>query len=213
MTGTMRSALAAAQRPNFGEPGEDEEVARANLYGVLASLFYEPPSQALLDGIAASSSGNDNLLQQAWNDLTIACRDADVSAISDEYEGLFIGVGKPEVLLYGSYYLSGFLMEKPLAALREELASLGLQRDERMPESEDHIAALCEVMRHLIFSDNAPAAGLDTQLRFFAGHLQPWVNEMCDAITSHPDARFYKTVALFAMRFFEVEKQAFDMVN
>ncbi|HJV73729.1 MAG TPA: molecular chaperone TorD family protein [Noviherbaspirillum sp.] len=209
----MTATMPTTQSTDFEEPGYGEEAGRANLYGVLATLFYEPPSQALLDGIAASSGDNDSLLQQAWNQLAGACRHADAAAVRDEYEALFIGVGKPEVMLYGSYYLSGFLMEKPLATLRSELASLGLQRDERMPESEDHIAGLCEVMRHLILSDDAPSAGLDTQMRFFAGHMQPWVNEMCDAMLSHPDARFYKAVAVLAMRFFDVEKQAFDMAN
>jgi TorA maturation chaperone TorD len=102
-------------------------------------------------------------------------------------------------------------MEKPLAALREDLVRLGLQRDEQVPESEDHISALCEVMRYLIASDDALHANLATQKQFFADHLQPWVVQMCDAILAYPQAGFYAAVAQLAKSFFEVEMQAFDM--
>ena len=141
----------------------------------------------------------------------MACADTDAERARDEYEALFIGTGKPEVMLYGSYYLSGFLMEKPLAALRTDLAALGLARDPAMPESEDHIAALCEVMRYLIASDDIRLAGLATQKRFFGTHLQPWTDAMCDAVMQHPRARLYAAVALLAKRFFEIETLAFDM--
>ena len=92
-----------------------------------------------------------------------------------EYDALFGGVGKPEVYLFGSHYLSGFLNEKPLARLRDDLAALGLARDEAMPETEDHIAYLCEVMRYLIAGDDVAVANLTRQREFFAAHLQPWV--------------------------------------
>lgn len=205
--------MTAVQPLNFQEPEHEEELARANLYGVLASLFYGPPSQALLNSIANAPAEGDGLLQREWNDLASACRLVDTSLVREEYETLFIGVGKPEVMLYGSYYLSGFLMEKPLAALRSELDALGLQRDERMPESEDHIAALCEVMRYLILSGDAASTGIERQKRFFSEQMQPWVNTMCNTIASHPEARFYRPVAQLARTFFEVEAQAFDMVN
>ena len=205
--------MTVAQPLEFHEPQREEELARADLYGVLASLFYGPPSQALLNSIANAPTEGDGLLQQGWNDLVSACRPADADLVREEYEALFIGVGKPEVMLYGSYYLSGFLMEKPLAALRAELDALGLQRDERMPESEDHVAALCEVMRHLILSADVASAGSETQKRFFSVQMQPWVNDMCEAINAHPEARFYRPVAQLARKFFDVEAQAFDMVN
>jgi TorA maturation chaperone TorD len=203
--------MTTTQPLNFEAPDHGEEAARADLYGLLASLFYAPPPQALLESIAAAPAAGDGVLEQAWAGLMEACKASRAEAVRDEYEGLFIGVGKPEVLLYGSYYLSGFLMEKPLAALRTDLAALGLQRDESVTESEDHLAALCEVMRYLIAADTIDG-NLITQKRFFATHIQPWATALCDAIEQQPGARFYIAVAQLARRFFEVEMQAFDMV-
>jgi TorA maturation chaperone TorD len=203
--------MTSAQPLKFEAPDKGEETARADLYGLLATLFYAPPSQQLLDTIGSAQTQGDGILEQAWADLAGLCKQAQAEPVREEYEALFIGVGKPEVMLYGSFYLSGFLMEKPLAALRTDLANLGLQRDESIPESEDHIAALCEVMRYLIASDDPLHANIATQKKFFAEHMQPWVLQMCDAVTSHPRAHFYAPVARLAKSFFEVEMQAFDM--
>src|SRR5439155_23502773 len=129
-----------------------------------------------------------------------------------EYQAPFGGVGKPEVYLYGSHYLSGFLNEQPLAALRTAIAALGLARDDAMPETEDHVAYLCEVMRYLIAGDDVAVANLTRQQEFFAEHLQPWVGAMCDAIAAHPRARFYAQLATFTRAFTGVEAQGFDML-
>jgi TorA maturation chaperone TorD len=203
--------MTTAQPLKFETPDQGEETARADLYGLLATLFYGPPTQALLDTIAAAPAQGDSVLERAWADLSAACKTTRAESAREEYELLFIGVGKPEVMLYGSFYLSGFLMEKPLAALRTDLAKLGLQRADSMMESEDHIAALCEVMRYLIASDDAVHANMATQKQFFADHMQAWMMDMCAAIAAHPKARFYSTVANLARSFFEVEMQAFDM--
>jgi TorA maturation chaperone TorD len=203
--------MTSAQPIYFETPDRGEEAARADLYGLLATLFYAPPPQQLLDTIGSAQSEGEGILEQAWADLAAACRQAHAGPVGDEYEALFIGVGKPELMLYGSFYLSGFLMEKPLAALRTDLAALGFQRDERIPESEDHIASLCEVMRCLIESDDSPHNGIAAQKKFFATHMQPWVLRMCDAVSHHPGALFYAPVARLAKSFFEVEMQAFDM--
>lgn len=203
--------MTTAQPLKFEKPDQGEETARADLYGLLATLLYAPPSQQLLDTIGSASAEGDGILEQAWAGLTAACRGAAADAVREEYESLFIGVSKPEVMLYGSYYLSGFLMEKPLAALRTDLARLGLEREQSIPETEDHIASLCEVMRYLIASDDVTQANIGTQKQFFAEHMQPWVLQMCDAIVAHPRAHFYAPVARLAKSFFEVEMQAFDM--
>lgn len=203
--------MTSTQPLNFESPDQGEETARADLYGLLAALFYAPPSPQLLQTIAAAVTEGDSVLQQAWSQLAAACAQADPQQVRDEYEALFVGVGKPELMLYGSYYLSGFLMEKPLAALRDDLADLGLQRNEKMSESEDHVAALCEVMRYLIASDDITHTNIATQKKFFATHMQAWVGTMCDQIVQHPKAKFYPAVANLAKAFFEVEMQAFDM--
>ncbi|MDB5841809.1 MAG: torD [Herminiimonas sp.] len=195
----------------FESPDQGEETARADLYGLLAALFCAPPSQALLDAIAAAPDGGDSVLERAWSGLVAACKASNSEAVREEYEALFIGVGKQEVMLYGSWYLSGFLMEKPLAALRSDLARLGLERAEAVTESEDHIASLCEVMRYLIASDDVVHANIDSQKRFFGDHMQPWVAAMCGALETHRMSTFYASVARLANQFFAVETQAFDM--
>jgi TorA maturation chaperone TorD len=109
--------------------------------------------------------------------------------------------------------MSGFLNEKPLARLRDTLAELGLARDETMPETEDHIAYVCEVMRYLIAGDDVAVANLTRQSEFFAAHLMPWANALCDAIAGHPKARFYAALAAFTRAFISVEAQGFDMMS
>jgi TorA maturation chaperone TorD len=196
---------------HFERKDEGEEAARAELYAVLAMLFYAPPMQDLLDEIGPTPVEGDGILVEAWRGLQQACRDTSADQARDEYETLFIGVGKPELFLYGSYYLSGFMMEKPLANLRADLAQLGVERVDDMPESEDHIAALCDVMRFLITSEEVLHGSIATQKEFFTTHIQPWADRMCDAIRHHPQARFYRAVAALAQAFIAVEAQAFDM--
>lgn len=116
------------------------------------------------------------------------------------------------MFLFGSHYLSGFLNEKPLAALRGDIAALGLARDEAMPETEDHVAYLCEVMRYLIAGDDVAVANLTRQREFFTRHVQPWMPQMCDALAAHPKARFYRALAGFTHVFVSVEAQGFDML-
>ncbi len=194
----------------------DEETARAELYGVLAQLYYVPPAAELLAKLrvaATEAPAAGGFLEEPWRALVGVAREMPDDAIAEEYNALFGGVGKPEVYLYGSHYLSGFLNEKPLARLRTELSSLGLARDEAMSDTEDHIACLCEVMRYLIAGDDVAVANLARQQSFFAGHLQPWVAPMCDAIAQHPRARFYAAVAELTRAFVSVEAQGFDMLD
>jgi len=152
-------------------------------------------------------------LQEPWQQLVGAARAQDDAAIAQEFDRLFGGVGKPEVYLYGSHYLSGFLNEKPLARLRTDLDRLGLARDDAMPETEDHIAYLCEVMRYLIAGDDVAVCNLTAQRDFFATHLQPWLPQLCDVLAAHPQARFYAALAQFTRAFASVEAQGFDMLD
>jgi TorA maturation chaperone TorD len=126
---------------------------------------------------------------------------------------LFQGVGKPEVFLYGSFYLAGKLNEKPLVALRHSLRELGLARSEEMNETEDHIASLCEVMRYLIAGEDIATSNLAAQRRFFDAHLRGWVDSLCTAVEAHPGADFYAALARFTRDFFAVEAQAFDLLD
>ena len=193
----------------------DEETARAEVYGLLAALFYSAPSLPLYDNLKVAvtqAPAAGALLEAPWTELVAAARDQSLASITSEYDALFGGVSRPEVYLFGSHYLSGFLNEKPLAALRTDIAALGLARDESMPETEDHVAYLCEVMRYLIAGDDVAVANLTRQREFFTRHIQPWLPLMCDALTAHPKARFYRALAGFTQAFVSVEAQGFDML-
>lgn len=194
----------------------DEETARAEVYGLLAALFYAPPAPELLAQIRVAvteAPASGAFLEESWRQLVGSARELSDQAVADEYEALFGGLGKPEVQLFGSHHLSGFLNEKPLAALRGDLAGLGLTRDETMPETEDHIAYLCEVMRFLIAGDDVEISNLSRQQAFFTAHLQPWVIRLCDSLEAHSNARFYGALAGFTRAFFSVETQGFDMLD
>ncbi len=196
--------------------GLDEEIARAEVYGLLAQLYQAPPAPELLANLrvaATEAPVAGAFLEEPFRQLVGAARACSDDAVADEFEALFGGVGKPEVWAYGSHYLSGFLNDKPLVRLRSGLAALGLGRDESRAETEDHIAYLCEVMRYLIAGDDVAVANLTQQQRFFAAHLQPWVERLCEAIAAQPRAEFYRAVALFTQAFMNVEAQGFDLVE
>ncbi|MES2424358.1 MAG: molecular chaperone TorD family protein [Pseudomonadota bacterium] len=193
----------------------DEETARAELYGVLGALYYAPAAPALLAQLRVAvteAPAAGGFLEEPWRNLVATARAMSDEAIREEHNLLFGGVGKPEVYLFASFYLSGFLNEKPLALLRTELARLGLEREQSMPETEDHIACLCEVMRYLIAGDDVAVANLTTQRQFFGTQIQPWVLQMCDAIQQHPRARFFAALAELTRAFASVEAQGFDML-
>jgi TorA maturation chaperone TorD len=198
------------------ESALDEELARGELYGLLSTLYYGPPGAELLAQMklaVTEAPAAGGLLEEPWRALVGLARAMTPADIHAEYDSLFGGIGKPEVYLYGSHFLSGFLNEKPLAKLRSDLTELELARSEDMSETEDHIAYLCEVMRYLIASDGGAEFGLKRQQRFFASHLQSWVGLMCDAIVAHPRARFYTALALLTRQFMDVEAQGFDMLD
>ena len=209
-------SAASTLTPLGGSSALDEETARAELYGLLSQLYYAAPSPELLSALRVAvteAPANGGFLQEPWQQLVAASRALSDAAIAQEFDRLFGGVGKPEVFLYGSHYLSGFLNEKPLARLRTDLQQLGLARDEVMPETEDHVAYLLEVMRYLIAGDDVAVCNLTSQREFFSTHLQPWVLQLCDALAAQPQARFYAGVAHFTRAFVSVETQGFDMLD
>jgi TorA maturation chaperone TorD len=201
----------------FTAPADDsEEVARAELYGLLAQLWIGPPDEALLAQFKVAvtqAPERGAFLEAPWEALVTTLRATNASAAAEEYDALFGGVGKPEVFLYGSYYLAGFLNEKPLAQLRTDLAALGLERDETRGETEDHIACVCEVMRYLIAGEDLAIANLEQQRRFFRAHLQPWAERLCDAVEAQPSADVWRAVAGFTRAFVQVETQGFDLLE
>ncbi|MBM3397541.1 MAG: molecular chaperone [Betaproteobacteria bacterium] len=194
----------------------DEETARAEIYGLLSQLFYAAPSEALLGQLQVAVTEAPDagaFLEEPWRELVACARSMTPSQIATEYSQLFGGVGKPEVYLFGSHYLSGFLNEKPLVRLRDDLAALGLARSQDMFETEDHVAYVFEVMRYLIAGDDVAVANLTQQMNFFNQHVQPWLSPMCQAVMAHPRAVFYARLAHFTEAFLGVEAQGFDLVS
>lgn len=184
-----------------------EEEARANLYGLLARLFYAPPDAPLLRAIAGERLEGE--LAQPWSELASAAAGADPEQVREEYETAFIGVGKAPVTLYASAYLIRHASETPLAELRGELARLGLARRAEAHEPEDHVAALCDTMRFLVAKQKRELA---EQRAFFARWIGPTAEPLCAAIERTDKTDFYKRVARLAKRFFDLEQTAFEML-
>jgi TorA maturation chaperone TorD len=194
----------------------DEETARAEIYGLLALLFYQVPAPELLAQLRVAVTDapvGGSFLEEPWRQLVMAAREASDKRIADEYNALFGGVGKPEIYLYASHYVSGFLNDKPVARLRDDLAALGLARDDSMSETEDHFAYLCEVMRYLIAGEDVLVSNLTHQREFFAKHIQAWTQDMTDAISQHPKAQFFAKLAAFTQAFLGIEAQGFDFLT
>jgi TorA maturation chaperone TorD len=195
---------------------DPEDTARAEVYALLGALFYQPASKELLRVIATGSGiCNDEPVSdfcRAWRALQQAAGQADAEAVKEEFDAAFIGTGRQPVMLYGSFYVAGFLHEKPLAVLRDDLTKMGVARRGDRHESEDHVSALCDVMRFLIAGDaDTPPAALDVQREFFRSHIEPWYAGLAAAITGANQTIFYKHVAHFMREFFAVENAAFDI--
>ena len=201
------------------EPGSsalDEENARAELYGLLSMLWLSPPDPEVWKALqlaVTEAPASGAFLEEPWQQLVGQSRALSLAQVNSEFDALFGGVGKPDVDLFGSYYQSGFLNEKPLVVLRHDLAELGLTSNPDIAAiTEDHIAYLFEVMRYLIAGDDVEICNLTRQQQFFSRHIQSWVDALCDAIQAHPKAAFYSSLAQLTRAFMAVERQAFDML-
>ena len=198
---------------NFESPRviASEDQARADFYALLAALFYRAPDERLLQAITIAEPPIGQL-NASWQALAAAASIVPQEALDAEYSACFVGMGRPPVMLYGSYYLAGFMMEKPLAELRTALSALGFSRAPNVLESEDHIAALCDVMRAMILGDiNNPPHEIAAQQHFFMTHMNSWLPHCMKAISEYHQSNFYKHVATFADAFFAIEQEAFSM--
>jgi len=187
-----------------------EEQARANFYGLLARLFYSPPDASLLRALAMADEldAEDETLSARWRELMAAAAATEAEAVRTEYDETFIGTGKAPITLYACAYSLRYTNDTPLAALRADVAALGLGRREQAGEPEDHIAALCDTMRHLIGGSEQPLA---EQQRFFERWIKPNYEPLCSAIETSERTSFYRHVARMAKAFFSVEQAAFEM--
>lgn len=213
-TSSLRSGQQSSTDTDMDQPanGEimQEQQYRASAYSLIAALLHSPPDQDLLNHLASLSGASDqggNQLVLSMSALGLSAGMHTPSSIEDEYNALFIGLGKGEVVPYASWYLTGFLMEKPLSDLRADLVRLGYQRNEEVKEPEDHAAALCEVMSMMIIEGDP----LDMQREFFQAHIECWMDRFMNDLTTAGSAVFYKALGRFAAAFLAFEKEYFSM--
>jgi TorA maturation chaperone TorD len=211
---------AAGAGRTLPHPLSPEDQARADFYALLAALYASGPERGLLASIARAPGlgmpafidrgpARSLELAAAWDALRAASAVVPAEAAEQEYVDLFVGVGKSEVNLHASHWLTGFMMDRPLAQLRATLASLGLQRRPEADLVEDHLSALCETMR-LLIAGGAGCAPADAavQQRFFAAHIEPWIERCTAAICAHPVANYYRRVAQFTECFLALERES-----
>jgi TorA maturation chaperone TorD len=191
---------------------EAEDQARADWYALLARLWYAAPDTPLLQSIASANEALNGEgatpLEAAWRQICIAAMAMNPESVRLEYDNVFIGTGKAEVTPYMAHYFPGTTgKEKILLRIRQRLEVLRLERADGRHEPEDHIAALCDVMRHLILRSTAQA-----QAEFFRDFLQPAWRAFIEKAECSPNTGFYKHVVRFSAAYFAVEEQAFAML-
>lgn len=193
-------------------PREVNEVdrSRAQIYQLLGSLLSQAPSTELAKGIA-SLQGDDTEVGQAFSTLSRLASRLDSSQVEREYHHLFIGLGRGELLPYASYYLTGFLNEKPLADLRTDLSQRGIKGISDVKEPEDHMGTLCEVMAAIITGQFDGDSSDASQKEFFEAHLKSWAELFFTDLEAAESAVFYAPVGALGKAFMAVESQAFGM--
>ncbi len=193
---------------NKGSGIDEVDLARAQEYALLATLLARAPDAAMLKRVA-ELRGDPSPLGLAHGELADAAAKADAAKVEREFFNLFIGIGRGELLPYGSYYLSGFLQERPLARLRDDLARIGIVRSEGVAEPEDHAAILCEIMSGIISGAFGVPAGADQQI--FEKHLAPWIGRLFADMERAESADLYRRVGTVGRVFMEIETEAFAL--
>jgi TorA maturation chaperone TorD len=208
-TGIARGLLRPDLFAGEGRETLDEvDVARAREYALLATLLGRSPDAPLLKRLA-QLRGDATPLGLAHAALGEAAQRAEEDRVGREYFNLFIGLGRGELLPYASYYLTGFLYERPLARLRADLTRLGIEAAPGQSEPEDHAAILCEIMAALVGKETSAAAGADNDI--FEKHLSPWIGRFFTDLERSPTADFYACVGALGRTFMEIETEAYGL--
>lgn len=187
-----------------------EDRLRADLYNFLGLLLSGPPDQLLLDQ-CAGLSGDDSALGQAVSSLSRVANVTKPAKVEAEFNALFIGLGRGELLPYASYYLTGFLNEKPLASLRSDMAARGMTRAPNVYEPEDNIASLMEMMGGMIVGRFGTPASLETQKTFYNKHIAPWAGHFYADLEGAKNSVLYASIGTVGRVFMEIEREAFRM--
>ncbi len=188
----------------------EEDRLRAQWYALLARFLSAPPDAATLE-VARALTGDDTELGKGVKALAAAAKATTLEAMDEEFFDLFVGIGRGELLPYTSYYLTGFLNEKPLAVLRQNMDELGIARAEDVKEPEDHIASLCEMMAGIITGAFGAPLDLARQRQFFDRHIGCWAPRFFEDLQAARSAAFYMPVGTIGGIFMSVESRAFEM--
>jgi TorA maturation chaperone TorD len=188
----------------------DEDAGRGHLYRLLARFLAAPPDGAAL-AVASGLAGGNGELGAALDALARVARATTAAEAREEYGELFIGLARGELVPYASFYLTGFLHEKPLAAVRQDLARLGIARRPGCPDPEDHVASLCEAMAGLIGGEFGDHADLRAQQAFFDRHLAPWAPRFFADLERARASRLYGPVGAVGRAFMDIEATGFAM--
>ena len=188
-----------------------EDRLRADFYNFLGLLLSAPPQQMLLDQIAGLS-GDESELGQAIRSMARVAKVTKPAAAEREFNALFIGLGRGELLPYASFYLTGFLNEKPLAQLRNDMASRGITRAANVFEPEDNIASLMEMMGGMIVGRFGAPAALEDQKTFWSRHISPWAGHFFSDLEAAENSVLYASVGTAGRVFMEIEREAFRMM-
>lgn len=208
VTGVARDLLRPDLYADDNSSVDDVDLARARIYALLGALLTRAPDADLLARIG-DLRGDATPLGLAHIEVAEAARNARVERVEQEFFDLFIGVGRGELLPYGSFYLTGFLHERPLARLREDLARFGIDRAEGVAEPEDHAGILCEIMAGLASGELPAPAGSDRTI--FEKHMAPWIGRLFADIERAQAADFYRRVGNLGRVFIEIETEAFAL--
>lgn len=188
----------------------DEDRQRAQCYRLLAHLLARIPQGDTL-AVVAGLEGDDSDLGAAIDALAAAARATTSEQADDEFHALFVGTGRGELVPYASYYLTGFLHEKPLVRLRQDMARLGVERSKDIHEPEDQIASVCEIMAGLIEGSFGAPASLAEQAAFFDRHIGPWASQFFADLENAKSASLYCPVGTLGRVFMDIETTAFKM--
>ncbi len=207
----MNRVAPPSTKPSPGDEWGEEQQARAGFYLLLGNLLGTPPDQDALQSLRETLRSwpkDEGGLFVALSGLEAAANRARPEQLEEEYFSLFIGLGRGELSPYASWYLTGFLLEKPLANLRQDLAKLGFERQSAVSEPEDHAAAICEVMGMIV---SESVLSFEQQQAFFESYLKPWLNQFFRDLTQAETADFYKSVGNLGQCFMEIETRYFAM--
>jgi TorA maturation chaperone TorD len=187
-----------------------EDRLRADLYNFLGLMLSGPPNQLLLDQ-CAGLSGDESELGKAISGLSRVAKASKPRKVESEFNALFIGLGRGELLPYASYYLTGFLNEKPLATLRSDMAARAMTRAANVYEPEDNIASLMEMMAGMIVGRFGVPATLEDQMTFFNKHIAPWAGHFYSDLEAAKNSILYASVGNVGREFMDIEREAFRM--